>query len=209
MSDFVEIKDPNSADFEQFFRIYEEALPESERKSRGQVAEFVTRADYHFVVLKSGERVLSFLIVFVSLDREVGLLEYMATAREARNQGLGAEMFKKAAEIAGARPLLVEVDSEREDSPDRALRRRRKHFYLRAGCQQVEGLDYLMPRVDGAEPPMMDLLYYWKGCSTIPSDDLIRGWLETVYAEVYQRPTDDPGIEWMMSRLATRASNRA
>jgi GNAT superfamily N-acetyltransferase len=208
-AEFVEIKDPSSADFEAFFRIYEEALPESERKSRGQVAEFVTRADYHVVAMKSEAQVLSFLIVFMSLDHEVGLLEYMATARGARNRGLGADMFKKAAEIAGERPLLVEVDSEREDSPDRETRSRRKNFYLRAGCQQIEGLDYLMPRVDGAEPPMMDLLYYWKGCSTVPSHDLIRGWIETVYAEVYQRPTDDPAIEWMMSGLIKRGPNPA
>ncbi len=204
-AEFVEVRDPNGADFEQFFLIYEEALPESERKSRAQVAELVTRRDYHVVVMKSGERVLSFLIVFMSLGQDVGLLEYMATAREARNQGLGADMFKKATEIAGARPMLVEVDSDREDSPDREIRRRRKNFYLRAGCQQIEGLDYLMPRVDGSQPPVMDLLYSWKECSTPPSYDLIRGWIETVYAEVYQRPTDDPAIEWMMSSLTKRA----
>lgn len=201
MSEFLEIKDPRSADFERFFQIYEEALPESERKSRKQVAEFVTREDYHVVVMKSGEEVLSFLIVFMSLNQDVGLLEYMATARQSRNQGLGAAMFKKAAEIAGTRPLLVEVDSEREDSPDREMRIRRKNFYFRAGCQQIEGLDYLMPRVDGAKPPTMDLLYYWKECGAPPGQNLIRCWLKTVYAEVYQRPSNDPAIEWMMSSM--------
>ncbi len=206
---FVEIKDPNGTDFEQFFQIYEEALPANERKSREQVAEFVTRLDYHVLVVKSGEQVLCFLIVFMSLNQEVGLLEYMATARQARNQGLGAEMFKKAAEIAGERPLLVEVDSEREDSLDREIRRRRKNFYFRSGCQQIEGLNYLMPQVSDSKPPVMDLLYYWKGCTTRPSDDLIRCWIKTVYAEVYQRPPDDPGIEWMINRMIKRASNHA
>jgi GNAT superfamily N-acetyltransferase len=208
VNEFVEIKDPSCADFEQFFQIYEEALPESERKSREKVEEFVAREDYHVVVMKSGGEVLSFLIVFMSLNQDVGLLEYMATARQARNRGLGAAMFKKAAEIAGTRPLLVEVDSEREESPDRGMRIRRKHFYFRAGCRQIENLDYLMPRVDGAKPPVMDLLYCWKGCSEPPSRDLIRCWLKTVYAEVYQRPKDDPAIEWMMNGLKREVWNR-
>ncbi len=140
----------------------------------------------------------------MSLTQEVGLLEYMGTARQARNMGLGAAMFKKAGEMAGARPLLAEVDSEREDSADRELRRRRKNFYFRLGCQQIEGLDYLMPQVGESKPPVMDLLYYWKGCSTPPGHDLIRGWIKTVYTEVYQRPSDDPGIEWMMNGLTER-----
>ncbi len=208
-AEFVEVKDPRSADFEQFILIYEEALPASERKSRAQVAEFVTREDYHVVAMKSEEQVLSFLVVFMSLTEEVGLLEYMGTARQARNQGLGAKMFKKAAEMAGTRPLLAEVDSERENSPDRAIRMRRKNFYFRLGCQQIEGLDYLMPQVGDSQPPVMDLLYYWKGCGAPPDHDRIRCWIKTVYSEVYQRPTDDPGIEWMMNSLTKRASEHA
>lgn len=204
MADFVEIKDPNGTDFERVFEIYEEALPACERKSRRQVVEMVMREDYRVVAMKAGEEVVGFFVVFLSLNQEVGLLEYMGTARQVRNQGLGGEMFRKAAEIAGERPLLAEVDSEREDSPDREIRRRRKSFYFRQGCQQVEGLDYLMPRVGDSKPPVMDLLYHWKGCSTAPSDELIRRWIKTVYAEVYQRPRDDPGIEWMMNGLTNR-----
>lgn len=199
----MEIKDPHSADFEELWRIYEEALPEGERKPREAVEGLVTRADYHVMAVKEGERVLAFLMVFVSQHEQVALLEYLATSPQVRNRGLGAAMFGKGVELAGTRPLLVEYDSDREDAPDREMRVRRKNFYLRMGCRQIENLDYLMPQVGDSKPPMMGLAYCWKGCTAPPSREMIRQWLQTVYAEVYQRSRDDAAIEVMMAGFET------
>lgn len=201
---FVEIRDPGSADFEKLYRIYEEALPLSERKPRAAVEELVRRDDYRVLAVKAGEQMLSFLAVFVSLREDVALLEYLATSPQARNQGLGARMFAKSVELAGPRPLLVEFDSERGKSADRELCLRRKRFYFRQGCQQIEGLHYLMPRVGDKPPPAMDLAYCGGGCGKPPSADLIRTWLQTLYVEVYQQPKDDPNIEVMMAGFESR-----
>lgn len=203
-SRFVEIQDPLGADFEQAYRIYEEALPASERKPRTLMEELVRREDYRVVALAAGEQVLSFLAVFVSLREEVALLEYLATSAHARNQGLGARMFAKARELAGTRPLLVEFDSERDAAADRDMCLRRKGFYLRQGCRQIEGLHYLMPQVGTTTPPAMDLAYHWEACSKPPPPDLIRRWLQTLYVEVYQQPKDDPNLAVMMAGFERR-----
>ncbi|MGV3658970.1 MAG: GNAT family N-acetyltransferase [Prosthecobacter sp.] len=198
---FVEITDPHSADFERMLRIYEEALPANERKPRSVVEGLVKREDYRVVAVKAAEQLLSFLVVFVSATEDVALLEYLATSPHIRNQGLGAIMVAKAVELAGMRPLLFEVDSERDEAADSKLCLRRKNFYLRQGCRQIERLHYLMPQVGDTQPPAMDLLYHWKNHSTPPGRELIRCWLRTIYTEVYLRPADDPGIEAMTARL--------
>jgi hypothetical protein len=96
----------------------------------------------------------------------------------------------------------VEVDSEREQAKDLAIRIRRKNFYLRLGCIQIEGLDYLMPAVSEERPPVMDLLYHAGGRAHIVTGAQLRVWLTTLYVEVYGRSADDSDIALMLERRA-------
>ncbi|MBC8089845.1 MAG: hypothetical protein H7Z40_21505 [Phycisphaerae bacterium] len=195
---FVQITDSNGEAFAQLFAIYEESMPTSERKTRAAIAALVDRNDYHVVGMKVLDEVVAFFILFLSARHAVGLLEYMATKNSSRSRGLGSDLFKKAAELAGALPMLIEVDSERERLPDQHLRARRKTFYLRHGCRQMPNLDYLMPTIGVAEPPTMDLLCYWKDRTDTPSSDVIREWLERIYVEVYGCARDDHRIDLMV-----------
>lgn len=200
---FTLITDPGSDAFAQFFAIYEASIPEYERKSREAIAALVTRADYRIVGLEMNNDIVAFFILFLSTAHSLGLLEYMATTSSARNGGLGSKLFRKAAELAGELPMLVEVDSEREDTPDRALRVRRKEFYFRHGCRQIPHLDYRMPMVGSAEPPTMDLLLYWKEHEEVLSPGLVRQWLEHIYVDVYGCRRDDERIAVMMSSISS------
>lgn len=199
---YVRITSADTDAFAQFFAIYEASMPASERKPRDVIAALVRRQDYHVLGLKADNAVIAFLIAFVSATESMSMLEYMATKDSNRNRGLGAQLFAKAAELAGSRPMLVEVDSEREDAPDQSLRLRRKSFYIRNGCRQLPHLDYFMPLVGEAKPPVMDLLLYWPGHDDAPSPSLVRRWLECVYAEVYGCARNDPRIETMVRDYA-------
>lgn len=200
-SEFKTLKDSKDNDFEVFFDLYEEALPENERKSRQEVSEMLMRADYTVVVLKIAQQVVSFAIVFNSLRENVSLLEYMATLSELRSKGLGSAMFQKAAQIATERPMLIEIDSDREDSPDRDTRTRRKNFYLRQGCKVVLGLDYRMPQFGATAPPLMDLGYYWPEASEPVTPQVVDKWLSTIYSEVYQRKDSDANLIRMRKQI--------
>jgi hypothetical protein len=202
---FALITDPKSEEFAQFFAIYEASIPEYERKSRAAIEALAARTDYRVVGLRMNGEIVAFFILFLSIAHSLALLEYMATKSSARNGGLGAKLFKKAAELTGALPMLVEVDSEREDTPDRALRVRRKDFYLRHGCRQIRHLNYQMPMVGNAEPPMMDLLLHSTSHKEAPSLDLVRQWLEHIYVDVYGCSRDDERITAMMRSLAINA----
>ena len=114
-----------------------------------------------------------FSILFVPAAGGFALLEYMAVAPDQRNHGLGAELFRQTVEQAVTPddrklPVLLEVDSDREASSDRALRTRRERFYRRLGCLRIAGLRYLMPLGGEGAPPEMDLLVYRSGAARQP-----------------------------------------
>jgi len=150
--------------------------------------------------------VRGFSILFVPGAGGFALLEYMAVAPDQRNQGLGAELFRRTVKHAvtpggGRLPVLLEIDSAREASSDRALRARRAHFYRRLGCLRIAALHYLMPLAGEGTPAEMDLLVY----SAEPLRSLrrseLRRWLETVYRDVYHCSPDDPRLARMVADL--------
>jgi GNAT superfamily N-acetyltransferase len=198
----IVIADACSAAFDQFFAIYEEALPAGERKPREDIVALCKRPDCSILGLARDGEVIAFAIVFASDTAPVGLLEYMATTKALRNAGLGARLFAMALARMEGRVMLVEVESEREETTDLPLRMRRKNFYFRLGCQQVERLDYIMPMVSADRPPVLDLLYHAGGKTLTVTDAMLRTWLETIYVGVYDRSASDGNIALMLERRA-------
>ncbi|MFO1015545.1 MAG: GNAT family N-acetyltransferase [Caulobacteraceae bacterium] len=176
--------------------IYEAAFPASERRTAADLAAMLARPDYRMVVMEEAGAVTGFASVQALDEPAIAQLDYIATAPGLRNGGRGAALFAAAAELARGRPLLVEVDSDREDCADRALRARRKGFYARLGCRTIEGLDSRLG-LDAAGPqPLMDLMVL----GPLPgSADELRAWLVAVFVEVYGQAADDPRIDEMMA----------
>ncbi|HEY2901555.1 MAG TPA: GNAT family N-acetyltransferase [Polyangia bacterium] len=192
--------------FRQLYAIYAASIATREQKRKGWIAAMVGAPEYRVWVAKVGGRVQGFSILFVPAAGRFALLEYMAVAPDRRNQGLGGELFRRTMEHAvtpeGRKlPVLMEIDSDREASSDRAIRTRREHFYRRLGCLRIAGLRYLMPLAGDGAPPEMDLLIY----SVEPLDRVgrseLRRWLETVYRDVYHCSPDDPRLAQMVADL--------
>lgn len=191
--------------FREFYEIYVEALPARERKSEQQMKRLLSRPDYFLLVCRSGGRVIGFSVVFQSESAGFCLLEYMAVSKECRNAGSGSRLFDYSREWADRRvsgaPLLLEVDSERENSADRPLRLRRKRFYRRLGCFQIDGLHYLLPLRGTGPVPEMDLMVHFRQTPTPLAKARLQVWLETLFVEVYDRERSDPNIATMMSQV--------
>jgi GNAT superfamily N-acetyltransferase len=193
--------------FRQLYAIYAASIAAREQKREGWIAGMIGAAEYRVWVAKAGGLVRGFSILFVPAAGGFALLEYMAVAPDQRNQGLGAELFRRTVEYAvtpGGRklPVLLEIDSDREASRDQALRTRRARFYRRLGCLRITGLHYLMPLAGEGSPPEMDLLVY----SAEPLGRLgrseLRRWLEIVYRDVYRCSPDDPRLAQMLADLS-------
>jgi hypothetical protein len=98
-------------------------------------------------------------------------------------------------------PVLLEIDSDREASSDRAIRTRRERFYRRLGCLRIAGLHYLMPLAGEGAPAEMDLLVYAGEPLGRLGRSELRRWLEIIYRDVYRCSPDDPRLARMVADL--------
>ncbi|HZL16455.1 MAG TPA: GNAT family N-acetyltransferase [Polyangia bacterium] len=202
--------------FRELYAIYAASIAAREQKREGWIAAMIDAPEYRVWVAKARGLVRGFSILFVPAAGGFALLEYMAVAPEHRNHGLGAGLFRRTVEQAVTSegrtlPVLLEVDSDREASIDRALRTRREGFYRRLGCLRIAGLRYLMPLAGDGPPPEMDLLVYTArplgrpALSEVPRSEVTRSqvkrWLETIYRDVYHCSPDDPRLAQMVAGL--------
>jgi GNAT superfamily N-acetyltransferase len=194
--------------FEEFYEIYTESIPASERKGREKIAAMCGRPDYQILLVKRAGRVIGFTVVFRPGDQTFCLLEYMAIHRDFRNSGVGTALFHRAftAASAGDRSMtmLMEVDADSQPDPDQALKQRRAQFYRRLGCLRVDGLAYILPLRSPDKPPLPPIflwVYSPQGLGTIQKTDL-RHWLSVLYERVYLASPQDPRIEQMLAPLS-------
>ncbi len=184
------------ADEAKLTKIYEEGIPASERKPLtvllGDPAARIT-------VARMAEELVGFAVV--RLGKSADILEYMAVGAGLRGAGVGARLYRAARCDRGRDvPLLIEVDSARGASPDRAIRIRRINFYRRLGARQIVGLTYVLPLPSPTGPPTMDLMVDgWPDAAVKRVTLLV--WLQELYGEVYGQPRDDPRILAMLAPL--------
>jgi GNAT superfamily N-acetyltransferase len=198
----VELIDPRDpARFDSIVAIYEDVLPASERKTPAELEQMLAMPDYRFFAAVLGISVIGFAIVR-RLGAGADLLEYMGVRRDCWDRGLGGRMFKGVAahpDLAGE-TMLLEVEDDTGFAYDHE-RSRRKRFYRRAGCLQVEGLAYEMPKINDDDPPAMNILIHAADRPhALAKADLAR-WLSAIYVQVYKRKADDPAIDRMLAPL--------
>lgn len=203
---FEELTSCSEPAFAEFYRIYAESIAEREQKSKDWICEMVRRPEYKLFLLKRDDQVIGFSILFLPAAEPFGLLEYMATSAEHRNQGLGGEIFRRTMHsgLSGPRgqvPILLEVDSDREESADQKLRTRRQQFYRRLGCLRLARLHYILPLPGGGAPPKMDLMIYAAGGLQHVAKSELEKWLKVVYHDVYNCSADDPRIKEILAGL--------
>jgi GNAT superfamily N-acetyltransferase len=202
---FSTLSDAEGTDFQALLRLYEEALPARERKSAEAVRAMIASPNYRVLLAQAGEEIVGFAILLIG--KTMALLEYMAVRQEVRGQGVGSSLYRYARDACAPRglPLLVEVDSEREIAPDRDDRLRRKQFYLRLGCRQIDGLDYQLPLPGEKPPPLMDMLVDSPLSAQIPREK-VAAWLREIYRSAYDCEMDDPRLLAMLGSLPTEVT---
>ena len=196
------LRDPRDPRFAGLIALYEESIPERERKPTAAIAAMTTSSSHRVTVACDGDVVTGFSLLY--LGAALVLLEYLATDARVRGQGLGAMLYLEMRAAAGARPLIVEVESDREDCADRDLRRRRIAFYRRLGCRRISGLDFVLPLEGAGPPPLLDLLVDGIPQSAIAGADLAH-WLTEIYTEVYGCGQGDARLRAMIASLPARA----
>ena len=191
--------------FDDFYRIYAESISLREQKPKIQISAIAARPDYKILLLEKNDVVIGFSILFTPAKESFCLLEYMAIQSAYRNLGLGRELFlhtfKDVLSDSGTVHGLLEVDSDREQSADQEMRRKRQQFYRRLGCLRIAELSYLLPLQGEGPPPQMDLMVYLPDRSPLISSNQLEHWLQVLYSKVYDCSLDDPRIAQMMGAV--------
>ncbi len=198
------IRSAEEPEFDALAAIYQTSLPRSEQKTVEALAAMALLPGYLFLAAKEKDTVCGFSITLLFADADACLLEYMAVAPEQRGRGVGAWLFMQTMqrpEVAG-RFVLAEVDSDKAAAQAGCDARRRKEFYRRLGCRELDGLAYLMPPVLAAEqPPAMEMLAWRQSLPASVEKARLRQWLECCYTQVYHQAADDPRMAAMLQGL--------
>jgi GNAT superfamily N-acetyltransferase len=192
--------------FEALYAIYCESISPREQKSKVDLAAMVSKSSYRLWLAQDDNNAVGFSIVFVASGELFGLLEYIAVDKSYRRGGVGSELFEATVGAVyrqhGAIPMLVEVDSDRQPSPDQGERQRRQNFYSKLGCRRIAGCAYLLPLPGESEPPAMDLLVYVREPAPTIRRAELQQWLQLVYQEVYGCSADDGRIAVMLEAVS-------
>ncbi len=189
-------------EFTDLLSLYEEAFPCSERKPADVLRRMLATEQYYFLLATKDEVTVGFAIVCVLSGGTAALLEYMAVAPSQRRRGIGGQIVLAAARAVDAPSvtLLLEVESDLIDDPDRLLRTRRKQFYRALGALELRNLSWSMPPVIAASPPAMEMMALSAIVDFVPRHQ-VRQWLTEIYVDVYGQSADDPRIDLMLRAL--------
>jgi len=191
--------------FNAFFDIYENALPQREQKSKKEIKEMCCSPEYSILLAMKDNIVIGFSIVFIPKDESFCLLEYMAIDKGYQNLGYGQALFiqsynhisKKSHNIF----ILIEIDSDRENSSDKVIRIKRQRFYRRLGCLRICSLDYILALPGIGNPPQMDLLIYHPNNIKLLTKPELLHWLKIIYQKVYHCSSEDKRIYQMVEHV--------
>jgi ribosomal protein S18 acetylase RimI-like enzyme len=192
--------------FEALYAIYCESIDLREQKSKADLAAMVSKPNYRLLLAQDDSSVVGFSIVFVASSESFCLLEYMAVDKSYRGRGVGSELFEETVGVVyrshGPIPVLLEVDSDREPSPDQAQRRRRQNFYRRLGCRRIADCAYILPLPGENAPPEMDLFVYVPEPGPTIRRAKLERWLQLIYRDVYGCSADDHRIAIMLDGVS-------
>jgi GNAT superfamily N-acetyltransferase len=150
------------ASFSEVYALYVDTMPPRERKTEQEVMDIARSLNYTVLLMRDDKKIIGYSILFNPASARFFLLEYMAIHSDYRNMGCGSDLFKRAVQDVSSNenpiPCLLEIDSDRERSEDRELRKRRQRFYKKIGRFKIENLHYVLPLHGEGPPPEMDLM---------------------------------------------------
>ena len=117
------------------YRLYLRAFPAAERKPWSMIRSMYRKGTTDIWCVKKDGRFAGLAITINSPD--VILLDYFAIEKNMRGQGVGTAALKSVMEKYAHKGFFLEIESTLEKTKDRAMRLRRKKFYISCGLQEM------------------------------------------------------------------------
>lgn len=116
-------------------------FPSSELKPLSAILGMLEAGRYQVYGCYEGERLIAYACLCRSTSGKTLLLDYYAVLPAFRSQGVGSAFLTSLREIGGDyRGIVLEIEAVEfaKSEEERALRQRRKSFYLRCGVQETD-----------------------------------------------------------------------
>lgn len=119
----------------QIYKLYRTAFPKEERKPFTTIVNKYRQGIFDvWCICRDG----NFSGIATTINHgDLILIDYLAVCPECRSQGIGAAALHLLKDKYVGKDLLLEIESVYEEHPEKALRLRRKAFYLSCGMQPM------------------------------------------------------------------------
>jgi GNAT superfamily N-acetyltransferase len=172
--------------------IYADSFPANQRHPAEVIRERVAAERYTLMVGRREGEVVFFALLWPLRGSEFVLLDYMATKKTHRGEGIGAAFLKSVSRMAAleGKFLLMEVEDPTRGG-NREERARRAQFYRRQGAKELQGVRYLMPGLSGGPPTEMILMVLPPRSEAEMDGTIVRQVVMQIYKELYSRDGED------------------
>ena len=115
----------------QIYKLYRTAFPKEERKPFKVIRKQYRQGVFEVWMIRK-ESAFSALAI-TAKHEDLVLIDYLAVVPEKQDQGIGSATLALMRKHYAGKRIFLEIESVYEDTPELALRQRRKQFYLRNG----------------------------------------------------------------------------
>lgn len=132
-------------DYFRMYVLYRRSFPACERKPFAMIRANEKRGKTDIWLIEKEGKFLGFASTVNGEDTI--LLDYLAVSRKMRGRGAGSACIREMLSVYDGKAFFVEIESIFEQSPDRAVREKRRGFYLNNGflpmkvCASVFGVE--------------------------------------------------------------------
>jgi len=117
-------------------KLYHNAFPREERKPFSIICKMYREGKNDIWCIRLNGKLMG-LATTVNGEREI-LLDYLAVMPGHRGKGIGSRALEELKKIYQGKGIIAEIESSREDCPDRERRLVRKQFYVNSGLEPMD-----------------------------------------------------------------------
>jgi ribosomal protein S18 acetylase RimI-like enzyme len=189
---FHEILDIKDIHFAHAMNIYNESFPANEKQPLTLIKKRITESRSRLFVGLFNENVTCMAMIWDFKDLEFVLLDYLAVAKEYRNNQFGTELFTHLTHAVNSSNKYMVIEVENHLFGDnKVLRKKRINFYIKNGAYVLTGVPYMLPSLDGTVPTEMMLMISPKYPKDIIEFAQIEALIKRLYLDLYGKTEDN------------------
>ncbi len=183
---YIQIQTTDSL-FDQALLLYNQSFPACERQSESLIIERIATEIHQLIAAIKDNELAAMSICRTISNSSFVLLDYLAVSPQFRGQSVGSQLLKNLTKkLTYENHLILEVEDPRYGK-NREERIKRIQFYLKNGAVILNGVNYLLPPLDGGSPSPMWLMMAPCNKNAFLQKQTVVQLIDQLYCENYQQ----------------------